>query len=125
MKIIVSGYSAMIGDKVAVTILGKDGYTDFYTQSEIKKCKRDYRPVIYPTEKGARSAINYELRNYNRFRNVPQEKIDELKSKTKVVRVTATYDFEDLEVNIDPSIMYDYKLEGYKVVGELKKQGKF
>lgn len=124
MKIIVSGYAAMIGDKVAVTTLEKDGYTDFYTQSEIKKFRRDYRPVIYPTEKGARSAINYQLRNYESSR-LPQEKIDELKSKTKVVRVTATYEFEDLEVNIDPSIIYKCKLDGYKVVGELKKQGKF
>jgi hypothetical protein len=98
MKVIVNGYVAMIDDKIAVTSLGKAGYTDFYTQAEIKKFTYGggYRPIIYPTEKGAKSAISHELKNYE-YRRIPQETIDDLKSKSKVVSVTATYEINELE----------------------------
>lgn len=92
MKVIVNGYAAMIDDMIATTSLKKDGFTSFCTQSEIKK-RKNCRPIIYMTEQGAKAAINHDLgwRSYS----IPEEKVDELRSKSKVVRVTATYEIDE------------------------------
>lgn len=86
----------------------KQGYVYIIWKGDIIKCRVE--------NKGSKEYPRLELEWHHTY---PVRLIE------RDYKVTWSKNKEDLEVNIDPSIMYKCKLEGYKVVGELKKQGKF